>query len=35
MNNGQDPTSDPDELDRVHAKRCEAVMKAKGMATKY
>uniref|UniRef100_A0A8R1IA08 Uncharacterized protein n=1 Tax=Caenorhabditis japonica TaxID=281687 RepID=A0A8R1IA08_CAEJA len=34
-NNGQDPTSDPDELDRVHAKRCEAVMKAKGMATKY
>uniref|UniRef100_A0A8R1I4R6 Transposase Tc1-like domain-containing protein n=1 Tax=Caenorhabditis japonica TaxID=281687 RepID=A0A8R1I4R6_CAEJA len=31
----QDPTSDPDELDRVHAKRCEAVIKAKGMATKY
>uniref|UniRef100_A0A8R1E5R3 HTH_Tnp_Tc3_2 domain-containing protein n=1 Tax=Caenorhabditis japonica TaxID=281687 RepID=A0A8R1E5R3_CAEJA len=26
---------DPDELDRVHAKRCEAVIKAKGMATKY
>uniref|UniRef100_A0A8R1I443 Uncharacterized protein n=1 Tax=Caenorhabditis japonica TaxID=281687 RepID=A0A8R1I443_CAEJA len=25
----------PDELDRVHAKRCEAVIKAKGMATKY
>uniref|UniRef100_A0A8R1HID5 Uncharacterized protein n=1 Tax=Caenorhabditis japonica TaxID=281687 RepID=A0A8R1HID5_CAEJA len=31
----QDPTSDPDELDRVHAKRCEAVIKAKSMATKY
>uniref|UniRef100_A0A8R1IAJ7 HTH_Tnp_Tc3_2 domain-containing protein n=1 Tax=Caenorhabditis japonica TaxID=281687 RepID=A0A8R1IAJ7_CAEJA len=31
----QDPTSDPDEFDRVHAKRCEAVIKAKGMATKY
>uniref|UniRef100_A0A8R1EKS2 Uncharacterized protein n=1 Tax=Caenorhabditis japonica TaxID=281687 RepID=A0A8R1EKS2_CAEJA len=31
----QDPTSNPDELDRVHAKRCEAVIKAKGMATKY
>uniref|UniRef100_A0A8R1EBG9 Uncharacterized protein n=1 Tax=Caenorhabditis japonica TaxID=281687 RepID=A0A8R1EBG9_CAEJA len=31
----QDPTSDPDEFDRVHAKRCEAVIKVKGMATKY
>uniref|UniRef100_A0A8R1E7H2 Uncharacterized protein n=1 Tax=Caenorhabditis japonica TaxID=281687 RepID=A0A8R1E7H2_CAEJA len=31
----QDPTLDPDELDRVHAKRCEAVIKAKSMATKY
>uniref|UniRef100_A0A8R1I697 Uncharacterized protein n=1 Tax=Caenorhabditis japonica TaxID=281687 RepID=A0A8R1I697_CAEJA len=31
----QDPTSDPDELDRVHAKRCETVIKAKCMATKY
>uniref|UniRef100_A0A8R1E5S4 Uncharacterized protein n=1 Tax=Caenorhabditis japonica TaxID=281687 RepID=A0A8R1E5S4_CAEJA len=31
----QDPTSDPDEFDRVHAKRCEAFIKAKGMATKY
>uniref|UniRef100_A0A8R1IDB3 Uncharacterized protein n=1 Tax=Caenorhabditis japonica TaxID=281687 RepID=A0A8R1IDB3_CAEJA len=31
----QDPISDPDELDRVHAKRCEAVIKAKGMVTKY
>uniref|UniRef100_A0A8R1E5U7 Uncharacterized protein n=1 Tax=Caenorhabditis japonica TaxID=281687 RepID=A0A8R1E5U7_CAEJA len=26
---------DPDEFDRVHAKRCEAVIKANGMATKY
>uniref|UniRef100_A0A8R1IAB6 Uncharacterized protein n=1 Tax=Caenorhabditis japonica TaxID=281687 RepID=A0A8R1IAB6_CAEJA len=33
--NGQNPTSDPDEFDRVHAKRCEAVIKVKGMATKY
>uniref|UniRef100_A0A8R1I425 Uncharacterized protein n=1 Tax=Caenorhabditis japonica TaxID=281687 RepID=A0A8R1I425_CAEJA len=31
----QDPTSDPDEFDRVHAKRCEPFIKAKGMATKY
>uniref|UniRef100_A0A8R1IKR7 Uncharacterized protein n=1 Tax=Caenorhabditis japonica TaxID=281687 RepID=A0A8R1IKR7_CAEJA len=31
----KDPTSDPDEFDRVHAKKCEAVIKAKGMATKY
>uniref|UniRef100_A0A8R1EQQ0 Uncharacterized protein n=2 Tax=Caenorhabditis japonica TaxID=281687 RepID=A0A8R1EQQ0_CAEJA len=31
----QDPTSDPDEFDRVHAKRCEAVIKAKGMAIEY
>uniref|UniRef100_A0A8R1EN52 HTH_Tnp_Tc3_2 domain-containing protein n=2 Tax=Caenorhabditis japonica TaxID=281687 RepID=A0A8R1EN52_CAEJA len=31
----QDPTSNPDELNRVHAKRCEAVIKVKGMATKY
>uniref|UniRef100_A0A8R1I797 Uncharacterized protein n=1 Tax=Caenorhabditis japonica TaxID=281687 RepID=A0A8R1I797_CAEJA len=31
----QNPTSDSDELDRVHAKRCETVIKAKGMATKY